>query len=276
MSRKNSFRLLTGAYGLARSAKMLETGWAKRAFVGSYFLYKRFWEDPYWNLLQHRPELLASGDILDIGANVGYTSCLFAGAMTPESKVYSFEPDPTNFQLLSDVIRRKKLSQKVLAINAAVGASDGCVELWYNKKHSGDHRVVTDHFKNTLSDGAQTCKVSMMSVDSFVEARNLQRISFIKIDVQGYELAVCEGMRQTLARFPGVSVCCEYAPDGLLELGFDPLRLLDFFRANGYGLHVLTRSSIQSVQDNAMVQRIADDAGYMDLLCVKPVLSQGI
>jgi hypothetical protein len=59
-----------------------------------------------------------------------------------------------------------------------------------------------------------------------------------------------------------------------VELGFDPVRLLDFFRANGYRIHVLTRSSIQLVPDNAMIQRIADEAGYVDLLCSQRVLDQ--
>jgi FkbM family methyltransferase len=257
---------------LARSAKLLETSWAKRVFAASYFLYKRFWEDPSWGLIQRMPQLFKNGDILDIGANIGYTSCLFAGALTPGSKVYSFEPDLGNFQLLSDVIRRKNLSEKIVAINSAVGSADGWVEFWHNKKHSGDHRVVTDHFKDAIPDCAQTSRVPMVSVDGFIEARNLQRIAFIKIDVQGYELAVCEGMRRTLAKFPELCVCCEYAPEGLIELGFDPGTFLDFFTGNGYRIHVLTRSSIRSAPDNTTIRRIADEAGYVDLLCSQRVL----
>jgi len=73
MRSKNSFRIFTGAYSLARSAKLLENGWAKRVFVSAYFLYKRFWEDPFWSLINRRPKLFENGDVLDIGANVGCT-----------------------------------------------------------------------------------------------------------------------------------------------------------------------------------------------------------
>jgi FkbM family methyltransferase len=273
MNRRHSFRILTGAYSLVRSAKLLESTWAQRAFVSSYFLYKRFWEDPSWTLIQRMPELFEKGDILDIGANIGYTSCLFAGALTVDSKVYSFEPDLANFQLMADVIRRRNLAQKIEAMNAAVGSADGTVELWHNKNHSGDHRVVTHHFKKALADRAQTYEVPMVSVDSFVGARNLQRISFIKIDVQGYELAVCQGMEQTLARFPGLCVCCEYSPEGLVELGFDPVQLLDFFRINEYEIHILTRSSITLARDNAVIDLAAEEAGYVNLLCSQRVLT---
>ena len=273
MRSKNSFRIFTGAYSLVRSAKLLENGWAKRIFVSSYFLYKRFWEDPFWSLIHRKPELFENGDVLDIGANVGYTSCLFARALKPESKVYSFEPDQANFQLLTEVIRREGLSERIVAMNFAVGSADGSIELWHNEEHSGDHRVVTDHFKNDLSDFGQISTVPVISVDSFVKTRNLQAISFIKIDVQGYELAVCEGMKQTLAKFPELCVGCEYAPEGLVKLGFDPVGLLDFFRMNGYQIHILTRSSIKLARDNATIQQAADEAGYVDLLCSQRFLA---
>jgi FkbM family methyltransferase len=272
MRSKNSFRIFAGAYSLARSAGLLENGWAKRGFVSSYFLYKRFWEDPFWTLIHRKPELFQNGDILDIGANVGYTSCLFARALKPGSKVYSFEPDQVNFQLLAEVIRRKKLSERIIAMNSAVGSANGCIDLWHNEKHSGDHRVVTNYFKKDLPDSSQVSTVPMIRVDSFVETRNLQKVSFIKIDVQGYELAVCEGMRRTLANFPDLCVCCEYSPEGLVELGFDPIQLLDFFRMNGYQIHILTRSSIKMARDNATIGRITDEAGYVDLLFTKRAL----
>jgi hypothetical protein len=115
MRNKDSFKIFTGAYSLVRSAGLLENDWAKNVFVSSYFLYKRLWEDPFWSLIKRRPELFKNGDILDIGANVGYTSCLFARAASPEHKVYSFEPDRANFQLLTKLIQRKNLQGKIVS-----------------------------------------------------------------------------------------------------------------------------------------------------------------
>ena len=273
MRSKNSFRVFTGVYSLARSTSLLNNAWGKRAFVFSYFLYKKFWEDPFCGLIHREPALFQNGNILDIGANVGYTSCLFADALRPGFRVYAFEPDQANFHMLSDVIRRKKLSECVIPINSAVGHSDGRIELWHNEKHSGDHRVATDHFKNTLPGSMSIFNAAVVSVDSFVKTNNLQNISFIKIDVQGYELAVCEGMTQTLATFPGLSICCEYAPESLVELGFDPIQLLHYFRTHGFHLHILTRSSITLAPDNVAIQQIAGEAGYVDLLCSHRVLS---
>jgi FkbM family methyltransferase len=107
------------------------------------------------------------------GANVGNTSCLFADALKPGFKVYSFEPDPANFQMLSELIRRENLSDRVIAMNSAVGSSDGRIELWHNEKHSGDHRVATEHFKNSLPGSSQIFSAPVVSVDSFAKTNNL-------------------------------------------------------------------------------------------------------
>ena len=68
MRSRNSISMLTAAYDLARKAKVLELPWIHRAFVSSYFLYKRFYEDPFRGLIRRMPGLFQNGDILDIGA----------------------------------------------------------------------------------------------------------------------------------------------------------------------------------------------------------------
>jgi len=74
---KVSVAVFARAYNLVRSMGILQLSWFRKAFISSYFLYKRLYEDPYWFLIRHRPELFLKGDILDIGANIGYThACL--------------------------------------------------------------------------------------------------------------------------------------------------------------------------------------------------------
>lgn len=271
MRSRNSISMLTAAYDLARKARVLELPWIHKAFVSSYFLYKRFYEDPFRGLIRRMPGLFQNGDILDIGANIGYTACVFAGALRYGS-VYAFEPDRSSYALLVKIIREKKLSAKIETVNLAVGNFDGAVEFWHNSAHSADHRVATETFKAARSSAMETATVSMTSVDAFVNARNLEKVSFIKIDVQGYELAVCEGMRQTLQRFPATPVCLEYSPEDLLELGFKPESVLDFFRVREYRTYVLTRAGIQPALDNSSVARFVEKAGYLDLICSKEAL----
>jgi FkbM family methyltransferase len=66
----------------------------------------------------------------------------------------------------------------------------------------------------------------MVSIDSFLESKQ-ERVSFIKIDVQGYELAVCQGMQETLRQNPGITIVLEYMPSAMREMGVEADR---FFR----------------------------------------------
>ncbi len=277
MSNKSSANVFTRAYSLARSSGLLELALFQRAFLFSYFQYKRWYEDPFWALTRRSPELFTGGDILDIGANIGYTACVFAAtikANTKEpTKVYAFEPDLASFATLGEIIRRKNLGDCVEIFNMAMGSADGSIEFWHNEEHSADHRVVTEQFKTSRPAGEKITTVAVTSVDNFVEARNLQNVSFIKIDVQGYELAVCEGMRKTLKKFPELSIAFEYGPDGMRELGFKPSALLDFIRSAGYQFHILTRAAAMLAPDNRAIEIAAERAGYVDVLCSKQILA---
>ena len=278
MSNKSSSNIFTRVYKLARSAGLFEMALFKRFFLFSYFLYKRWYEDPFWALARRSPELFARGDILDIGANIGYTAWVFAAALKANAKakepgkVYAFEPDLASFATLGEIIRRKELGDSVEIFNMAVGSADGSLEFWHNEAHSADHRVVTEQFKTSRPSSEKITTVAVTSVDSFVAALNLHNISFIKIDVQGYEPAVCEGMRQTIEKFPTMCIAFEYAPEGMRELGFEPSKLLDFFRSAGYQLHILTRAATTPVQDNRAIDLAVEDSGYVDLLCSKKIL----
>ena len=277
MQNKSSANVFTRAYNLARTAGFLDLLLFKRLFLFSYFLYKRWYEDPFWALTRRSPELFTSGDVLDIGANIGYTACVFAAAIQVNRKVpgrvYAFEPDLASFRTLGEIVCRKDLGDSVELFNMAVGSADGTLEFWHNEEHSADHRVVTEQFKGLRPVGEKVTMVAVTSVDSFVATRNLQNISFIKIDVQGYELAVCEGMRLTLEKFPRLSIAFEYAPEGMRELGFEPLALLDFFRAAGHQLHILTRSATTLAPENRAIELAAERSGYVDVLCSKNILS---
>jgi FkbM family methyltransferase len=277
MSNKSSSNIFTRIYNLVRSAGLLETPLFKRLFLFAYFLYKRWYEDPFWALAKRSPELFTGGDILDIGANIGYTAWVFAAALKANArapgKVYAFEPDSASFATLGEIVRRKNLGDSVEIFNMAVGSANGSLEFWHNEEHSADHRVVTEQFKTSRPAGEKITTVAVTSVDSFVAARNLQNISLIKIDVQGYELAVCEGMRKTIEKFPVMSVAFEYAPDGMRELGFEPRALLNLFRSAGYQLHILNRTTTTLAADNQAIDLAVKRSGYVDLLCSKKILA---
>src|ERR1700686_3345134 len=93
-------KTLTNVYWLARKSRLLDTAWGRRVFASAYFFYKRHLEDPYYELFKRHPELFRGGNILDAGANIGYTAAVCSRAIDPEYKVYAFEPERFNYALL--------------------------------------------------------------------------------------------------------------------------------------------------------------------------------
>jgi len=247
---------------LARSSGFLNTGVGRELFLGSYFAYKRRLEDPYAALIKSMPELFRGGNILDVGANVGYCSVLFAAAADVGHKVYGFEPEPFNFALLEHVLRERGLESRVIATRAAVGAANGTLRLWLNPRHHGDHRIATDALVG------DTVEVPVVAIDSFVERQGIHPVRFIKIDVQGYEPAVCEGMSRTLAANPECVVSLEYMPAALREQGYDPPKLIQWFESRGYVAHSLLHGGRLKP---GVPQRLLENE-WVDLLFAKKAL----
>lgn len=267
MPAKRLSTLVTKSYAAVRATGLLENPWAQRAFVSSYFLYKRVLEDPFAWLAAAHPQLFRGGDVFDIGANIGYTASVFARVTNVGRKVYAFEPDSTTFKTLVDVIGRRRLSATVEAVHSAVGSAEGELSFWHNQAHVADHRVVTERFRAAGVDDRLVTSVPATTVDAFVAARRIERVAFIKIDVQGYELAVCEGMHRTLEAVPDACVCFEYAPQSMAELGFVPAQLLDFFTSRGFHMYLLAKSSLRAADAAAVASAAA--SGYVDVLCTR-------
>ena len=257
---------LHDAYGVANRLGVIDNPIVGDLFVRVCFAYKRL-GDPFATLTRRRPELFRGGHVLDVGANVGYTAAVFARALSPGFKVFAFEPGHRNFAQLTRTLRRRGLAERVEAVHAAVGASEGTVDLWRNDRHHAGHRVTTDHFRS-VHGAPSTEPVRLLSLDRFVRDRGLgATVRFIKIDVEGYESAVCEGMVETLRVNPEVCVAVEYAPEPMVELGFAPDAMLDFFRARGLRIHAIGDDGRAELFDGAHPERHLGVRGYVDLLC---------
>jgi len=233
---------LISIYSWLNNWKAFRLPIVRSLFVHSYFFYKTRFEDPFAQLISTRPELFTRGHLLDIGANIGYTAVVFASALKGGDKVFAFEPERENFDRLVENLKRFGVKDQVVASCVAVGAEVGSVDIWVNRHHPGDHRTVTAAFRSRIEEQSSIRKVPIVSVDSFVTSKHLlNQIGFIKIDIQGYELEACRGMEKTLAANPRATVAVEYAPHQMVELGFSPSALIDFFIERGFNIYELQR-----------------------------------
>ena len=248
------------AYSLARRLGILETSIGRRLFKSAYFFYKRYVEDDLEDLVQLFPNLVRGGNVLDIGANIGYTATVLARATDPGSKVYAFEPEPFNFGILEQTAREPEFEGKIIPLQRAVGAEDGTIALWVNDRHHGDHRIITEQFRSE-NPREKEIAVTQLSVDSFLRG-NQESVSFVKIDVQGYELAVLQGMRETLRQNPNLTIVLEFMPPAMRDLGFEPSHLLDFFAEQEYKIFCVHPRGMLSEG----VPSSLEDTSYCNLL----------
>jgi FkbM family methyltransferase len=260
-------RALLSAYETANRRGWLDSRVAEVVFQRGYFAYKRLVEDPFARLASSRPELFTGGEIIDVGANIGYTACLFARALAAPHRVHAFEPEERNFRWLEHAIERTGVADRVVVHRAAVGAREGTIELWHNASHHADHRIATDTLRAVRDEPTQS--VPLTTVDAYVAGIGAPPVAFVKIDVQGYEPEVLRGMRQTLAANRHCRVAVEIMPSALEELGFAPDAFLRELAEALPHLAILERDGRLHAVDIAGVTRACHDRGlgYVDLVC---------
>jgi FkbM family methyltransferase len=224
------------AYSLINHSGVLDSAWGRRQFTRAYFFYKHRLDPLYANLTRRHPELFRGGPIIDVGANIGYMASLFAKAAEPQYKVYAFEPEAANFEMLKENVTTGKYRERIVPIQAAVGEQDDLVELRRYPTSHAQHHIITPEFKAALSaEAADLVEVPIVSLDSFIASKQIQPLPcFVKIRVLGYELPVCLGMRHILDNSRNLTVAIAYTPDLLKGLGYEPNDLLNIFESRGF------------------------------------------
>lgn len=181
------------------------------------------------------------GDVvIDIGANVGWYSLLLARLAPDDAKIFAFEPDPLNFELLEHNIRLNKTT-KITAIQKALAAEDGIQTLYqHDSNNLGRHSLLH------LQDG-NAVDVKATSLDKFWNENDLgSRVPrFIKIDIEGYELVALRGGGEVLRRCP--ALLCEYSPDYMRQGGLDPADLIDLLVGHGFRPHAITTTGLEAI-----------------------------
>lgn len=143
------------------------------------------WEE--FNLM--RRYIQPGDEVFDIGANMGIYTIWMSGFIS-KGTIHSFEPDPGNFERLQKNIAVNNLQTRVIANKKAAGDVDG--ELAFTKGLDGENHIVDHDFKNSVT-------ILSQKIDSYVLQHHIRAISYMKIDVEGFEYAVLKGADMVLA-----------------------------------------------------------------------------
>jgi FkbM family methyltransferase len=157
--------------------------------------------------------IIRPGDVVfDIGANIGAHTLHLARLVGPAGRVFAFEPTDyaaaklrVNLALNPELARRVTFKQSFLAADRAATLPTAVASRWPVANRHDDLDI--DH----LGKPEKLANASALTADDFCEEQRLERLDFVKLDVDGFEHSVLRGFRRSLERFRPC-ILIEFAP----------------------------------------------------------------
>ena len=241
-------RLIYNSLGLKNYLRILQRSYFF-LYRSGILRYNRNYDYHYF--VKH---LINEGDvIIDIGANLGYYSFLFARWTGPEGSVYSVEP----VMVYNEIFNEKAKKYKNLTLYPyALGEEEKTVEL-VSSPQTGFLRTGLPHIYDVQRDGKvenQEFKFESQMKKPSTLFSNFNKINYIKCDIEGYEYIVLSDMKEIIRKYKPI-VQVEVWPE-------NENKLLEMFNEMGYIPYKLHK--YQLVQPSEVDQPILGDYIFID------------
>ncbi|MDR0733889.1 MAG: FkbM family methyltransferase [Dysgonamonadaceae bacterium] len=146
--------------------------------------------------------------VIDVGAWIGDFS---AYAVAKGAVCYAFEPTAETFGLLCETAKLNNPDDvekgQIYPVRKGLGSAECEMNISISENNSGANKVTAES-----SDGTE--KISITTLDRFVEENNLKRVDFIKADIEGFEREMLRGATNVLKKFaPKLAICTYHLPD---------------------------------------------------------------
>jgi FkbM family methyltransferase len=207
--------------------------------------------------------------VVDVGANFGYYTLLAADAVGNAGKVYSFEPAPKNYALLRKNIEANNYLN-VITVPKAVSNRCGKAKLQLSAKSSGGHTLSTN------DSGRDFAEVETVTLDQYFAGWS-DTIDLIKLDAEGAEELVLDGMTSIIKRSPNLVLLTEFYPQAIREMGSSPERFIR--RLFGFGFDIFpfgsmghTSQALELTEIPTLIESLTRQGAprnVLNLLCVR-------
>lgn len=176
--------------------------------------------------------------VLDVGANIGYLSSVAADGVGPSGQVHAIEPIPLYFRRLQRLASLNP-GYRIYPLDFAAGSEEGMSTISVsNDGNIGWNTLVPGFMPETQIE--ERVLVRIRPLDAYLQEIGLREVHFIKIDTEGFEFPVLQGLCNCLQNHRP-TVLCEVAPTAYPLLGTSLLELKRFLRSYRYRITDLDR-----------------------------------
>lgn len=166
--------------------------------------------------------------VLDCGAYTGNTSKYFSELVAEKGKVFSFEAMPQTYTILKN---NTSIYNNIYTYNFAI--CDHEKKLQFTQEATPGSRICDDTTKPSIT-------VQGTSIDLFVKTHKLEKVDFIKMDIEGSEIQALDGCIETCKNFsPKLAICIYHKADDWITI---PKKILEL--NNNYTFYLKHNSNI--------------------------------
>lgn len=199
--------------------------------------------------------------VVDVGANVGYYALLFSKLVGHSGMVYAFEPHPEIYELLKHNVKGR---ENIIILQKAVSNANGEIEFYFSKRTTGSHGLyVPQEFI------IGSTKVEAVCLDDFLGNK---RCDLIKIDVEGAEPLVIEGMGNFITNTERLIIITEYNPSCLRLGGHIPDEFLNILHEIFDAIYLIEEETggLTRIHGTSLTKEIPEWHA-VNLICLKGV-----
>lgn len=192
------------------------------------------------------PRLVKPGDVaFDVGAHAGIYSVLLSRLCGSSGRVCAFEPVHETYWRLRETLALNRCDN-VVPVEKAVCDRDGVVQMNLFEASNSEWNSLGTPMMNGPNDTRVSpslhIEVGAVTLDQFCSSERIERIHFLKVDVEGFELAVFQGADRLLREHRIDCICFEISKEPLRGAGVESRQIFEKLADHGYGVYRFDRS----------------------------------
>ena len=194
---------------------------------------EQFLQEPY---SENNFEVRANPIIIDVGTNVGFFSLLMSKKY-PNASIYSFEPNPDNYNFLIEHIKNNQ-QKNIHPYNYAVSSKNGKVTLYISIENFTGHSLYAKT-ENKI-------QVQSITLDTILNDNKIEKCDILKLDCEGAEYEILMNSDESLKKIENISL--EYHDLNLQNFSLDDI----IKKLKNFGFFISVKPSINKINNGIL------------------------